>query len=154
MGKTLAQMVVTNNLREHAAVRAWLEVRRVPLMPESVQVLKNRNNSRVYRLAGVGPGGCNIVAKQCPKAKASAERFIYEKILPHLPFVALHCYGFLEEQNTEFCWFFMEDAEGVSYSPEIEEHGVLAAAWLGRLHTCGVKSAAGLSLSDRGPDYY
>jgi Phosphotransferase enzyme family len=155
MGKTLAQTFVTTDLREHPAVRAWSEARRVRLVPESIRILKDRNNSRVYRLAGVGPEGCNIVAKQCPKANASAERFIYEKVLPHLPFVAaLQCYGFLEEQNTEFCWFFMEDAEGVPYSPEIEEHSVLAAVWLGRLHTCGVKAAAGLSLSDRGPDYY
>lgn len=160
MGKTLAQTFVTTELREHAAVRAWSEARgvprvpRVPRVPESVQILKNRNDSRVYRLVGVGPGGSNVIAKQCPKANASAERFIYEKVLPRLPFVALQCYGFSEERNTRFCWFFTEDAEGVPYSPEIQEHGALAAAWLSTLHTCGVKAAAELRLSDRGPDHY
>lgn len=154
MGKTLEQTVVTTDLREHPAVRAWLEVRRVSPVPETLEILKSRNDSRVYRLAGVGPEGSNVVAKQCPKANAFAERFIYEQVLPHLPFVALRYYGLLEEPNTEFCWFFMEDAEGLPYSPDIEEHGVLAAEWLGTLHVCGMEVAAGLGLSDRGPDHH
>lgn len=154
MGKTLRQTIVTTDLREHPAMRAWLAVCRGSLVPKSIEILKNRNASRVYRLAGIGPGGCNVVAKQCPKANASAEQFIYENVLPNLPFVALQCYGFLEEQDTEFCWFFMEDAKGVPYSPETKEHSTLAAAWLGTLHTCGVMAAAGLSLADRGPDHY
>src|SRR5215471_12487775 len=104
MGKTLAQTLVTADLREHPAARAWSEARRVRLVPESIQVLKNRNDSRVYRLAGVGPEGANVVAKQCPKAKASVERFIYERVLPRLPFETLQCYGFVEERNTKFCW--------------------------------------------------
>src|SRR5262245_8213230 len=146
--------LVITDLRGHPAARAWSEIRGVPLVPESIEILKNRNDSRVYRLAGVGPEGSNVIAKQCPKENALAELFIYKKVLAHLPFPALEHYGLLDEQDTRFCWVFMEDAGGVSYSPDIEEHGVLAAEWLGRLHTCGVEVPAGLSLSDRGPDHY
>jgi Phosphotransferase enzyme family len=148
------QTLVTTDLRKHPAVRAWSEVRQVPLVPESIEILKNRNDSKVYRLAGVGPEGSNVVAKQCPKENALAERFIYEQVLLHLPFPALGHYGLLDEQDSRFCWAFMEDAGGEPYSPNIEEQGVLAAEWLGTLHTCGVEAAAGLSLSDRGPNHY
>ncbi len=154
MAKTLEHTVVTTNLREHPAVRAWSDVRRMPLVPESIEILKNRNDSRVYRLFGVGPEGSNVVAKQCPKANGLAERLVYERVLPHLPFVALQYYGLLEEQDTEFCWFFMEDAEGVQYSPDIKEHLIQVAEWLGVMHTSAPEAVAELGLPSRGPNDY
>jgi aminoglycoside phosphotransferase (APT) family kinase protein len=40
------------------------------------------------------------------------------------------------------------------YDPEVEEHQVLAAEWLGVLHTSGAKIAAQLGLPELGPGYY
>jgi Phosphotransferase enzyme family len=124
------------------------------LVPESIEILKNRNDSKVYRLAGVGPEGSNVVAKECPKENALAERFIYEQVLSHLPFPALGHYGLLDEQDTRFCWVFMEDAGGVPYSPDIEEHRIRAAEWLGIMHTSAPEAIAELGLPDRGPECY
>src|SRR5712692_5645172 len=146
--------VIQSDLSEHPAVRAWSKLRPTQIVPEAIEILKNRNDSKVYRLLAVGPGRSNVVAKRCPKANALAERFIYDNVLPQLPLVTLRHYGLLQEQDAEFCWAFMEDAEGVPYSPDIAEHCVLAAEWLATMHTSVLGVAAKLDLPDRGHGAY
>ena len=146
--------IIRTDLREHPAVRAWSELLPARMVPEAIEILKSRNDSRVYRLSGIGPGGSNVVAKRYPRTNALAERTIYEGVLPHFPFSTLRYYGLLEEQGTQFCWVFIEDAEGVPYSPDTEEHRVRAAEWLGAMHTSAPEAVAGLGLPDRGPDCY
>jgi len=145
---------IPTDLSEHPAVRAWSKLRPTQIVPEAIESLKNRNDSKVYRLLAVGPGRSNVVAKWCPRANALPERTIYEGVLPHFPFSALRYYGLLEEQNAPFCWVFIEDAEGVPYSPDIEEHRIRAAEWLGVMHTSAPKAVAELGLPGRGPDCY
>ncbi len=142
------------DLTERPPVWAWSELGSVCVMPEAVEVLKDRKDSKVYRLASAGPGGSNVIAKWCSQANALVERTIYEKVLSRLPFPTLRYYGLLEEEGSEFCWVFIEDAGGVRYCPDIEEHCVLAAEWLGVLHTSGVELVAELGLTEMGPGHY
>ena len=145
---------IRTDLVEHPAVRAWSELRPARVVPEAIEILKSRNESKVYWLSGVGPRGSNVVAKWCPRANGWAERTIYQEVLPHLPFVALRYYGLLEDQDAPFCWVFIEDAAGVPYSPETEAHRVRAAEWLGVMHTSAPEAIAKRGLPDRGPDRY
>ena len=133
--------VVRGNPLEFPAVQAWRQLR------------KRKSRSAIYRLAGVGPRG-SVIAKWCRPATAAVERAVYEEVLPHLPLTALRCYGSFEEDDGKFCWLFLEDGGGQEYSPEREEHRVLAAGWLGLLHTSATRVAAAARLPDRGPGHY
>src|SRR5258708_22661136 len=100
-----------------APVRAWSELRAGGSEPTRVEILKDRNASHVYRLAGAGPDGSNVVAKRCFRAGALAERTIYQHVLRHLPVRSLRYYGLVEERGTPFTWLFVDAAAGVTYSP-------------------------------------
>jgi hypothetical protein len=138
----------------NAAVRAWSQLRAGGPEPTRVEILKHRHGSHVYRLAGAGPDGSNVVAKRCLKARALAERAIYEQVLRHLPGRSLMYRGLVAERGTPFCWLFVEDAAGVPYSPTTAEHGRLAADWLAGLHTGARTLGCGLDLPVRGPTWY
>ena len=149
---TTAEITYTD-LREHAAVRAWRELRPRQAEPERVEILQEVNKSAVYRLEGVGLGGSAVIAKRCQSAIAAIERTVYEEILPSLPITALHYYGFIVEDD-KFCWLFLEDAGRDRFSPFVDEHRVLAARWLGLMHTSAARVAAATRLPDRGPGHY
>ena len=139
----------------NAAFRAWSELRVGGREPTRVEILKDRNASHVYRLAGAGPDGSNVVAKRCLRAGALLERTIYQQVLRHLPVRSLRYYGLVEERDTPFCWLFVEDAAGAPYSSTAAmEHGRLAADWLSGLHTRAQALGRGLDLPVRGPSWY
>lgn len=121
---------------------------------KQIEVLKDRSASQVYRLAGTGPDGSNVVAKRCPRPGALVERTIYQEVLHRLPGRSLRYYGLFEEHASDFCWVFVEDAGGVVYSPTVAHHGRLAAQWLAGLHTGARGFARALDLPDRGPGHY
>jgi hypothetical protein len=155
VGKHTVNEVVGVDPLEFPAVKAWSELRAEPVEPGRVEIrlLKRKSRSAIYRLAGVGPGG-SVIAKWCRPAVAAAERTIYVEVLPHLPVISLRCYGLVEEEDGRFCWLFVEDAGGQAYSPERDEQRVLAAQWLGLLHTSAARVAAAARLPDRGPGHY
>jgi Phosphotransferase enzyme family len=138
----------------NAAVHAWSELGVTPLKATRVEILKNRNASHVYRLAGAGPDGSHVIAKRCLRANALAERTIYEQVLRHLPGRSLRYYGLVQEREGEFCWVFVEDAAGVPYSPTTPEHGHLAAEWLAAMHVLTPAVVGALRLPERGPTRY
>jgi len=136
------------------AVRAWSLLGGQPPAPASVQILKDRNASHVYRLTGAAPDGSNVIAKRCPTDGAVRERAIYQEVLWRLPVPSLRYYGLVEEQDTDFCWAFLEDAGGVRYSAAVPRHGRLAAEWLATLHSGGLSLARGLGLGSQGSNMY
>jgi len=142
------------DLRAHPAVKAWSELQPERVEPESIEILRAKEKSVVYRLEGVGPGGNAIIAKYCCQTNGVIERTIYEEVLLHLPITALHYYGFVEASDRRFCWLFLEDAGGQKYSPLIEEHRTLAAQWLGLMHTSAAHVAVADRLPDRGPGHF
>src|SRR2546423_531351 len=109
--------VLTENLLEHPAVRAWSQLSCERVAPDSIQVLKRKQKSAAYRLVGARPNGTAIIAKRCQTATARVERAIYESFLPQMPLPALACRGFVPEPEGEFCWLFLDDAGGDEYSP-------------------------------------
>jgi Phosphotransferase enzyme family len=150
MSKTIE--IIRADLLEHPAVKAWRGLRLGRGEPASIEILKEGKKIAIYRLAGVGPKDSAIIAKRCRMATGSIERIIYEQVLPHLPVTAPRYYGFAEEDT--FCWLFLEDVGMEQFSPFIEEHRVLAARWLGLMHTAAAHVATTARLPDRGPDHY
>jgi hypothetical protein len=146
--------ILQGDLLEHLAVRVWNQLQPERVEPESIEILKKRRKSTVYRLKGVGPDGAAVIAKRSWLAKALVERTIHEEILPHVPIPALSYYGFVVEEGGEHGWLFLADAVGEEYSPYIAAHRALTARWLGLIHTSAVGVAAAARLPDRGPDYY
>jgi thiamine kinase-like enzyme len=145
----------TGEMLERGAVEAWRGLWPGQGEPAKVELLKSNDTKKraICRLLGVGLQGAPVIAKRCRMATVLIERTIYEQILPQLPVTALHYYGFAEEDDT-FGWLFLEDAGREKFSPLIEEHRVLVAQWLGRMHTSAVQVPTTVSFPDRGPDYY
>lgn len=138
---------------EHPAVVAWRELQPKRIEPDQIELLKREKKSYVCRLAGVGQGNSAVIAKRCRKAKSTVERTVYAEVLPHLPVAALHYYGAVEADN-QYCWLFLEDAGGEKFSRYAPQHRVLAAQWLGTVHTSAPVVAASTTLPDRGPTHY
>jgi hypothetical protein len=146
--------ILRANLPEHPAFKVWRKLRSRGSKPHWIAVLKDKEKAAVYRLAGVGPAGSAIIAKQCWERTAMIERTVYEEVLPHLPLPMLRYYGFVEEADGKFCWVFLEDAGKIRYSPRVKKHRQLAGHWLGLLHTSAARLAAAAQLPERGPDHY
>jgi hypothetical protein len=153
MSKEANNEIIRANLREHPAVSAWSDLLPRRVDPAWIEILHEGKKSAVYRLGGVGTRGASVIAKRCRLTTALFERAIYEKVLPQLPLTALHYYGFTSEDD-QFGWLFLEDAGSEKYSQSIEEHRVLAAQWLGLMHTSAAHVATGDRLPDRGPGHY
>jgi phosphotransferase family enzyme len=138
---------------EHPALQAWRQVGTGRFEPGTVSVLSKRFKSAIYRMDGVGPGGSSIVGKHCRRDVAGHERIIYEQILRELPVSSPRYYGYLRGDR-EYDWLFLEYAEGERYSREREDHSILAARWLGLLHTSAARVAAAARLPDCGSAYH
>lgn len=149
-----AVKILRTDLFEHPAVKAWAELRPGRVQPESIEVLKQKTKGAVYRLVGVGPANCAIIAKRCRHERAVIERPVYEQVLPHLPVPAIQYYGCVEETDGQFSWLFLEDVGDERYSPFVDEHPALAARWLGAMHIAAESLVERTSLPDRGPDHY
>ena len=139
---------------EHSAAMAWRDLFPHGAAPDQVAFVHDEGKSQIYRLSGVGPPGSAVVAKRCYRDGALVERRIYEQVLPRLPISTLRYFGFVEEENSEFCWLFLEDAGDEPYSRDTPEHRILAARWLGALHSRAAESPAANRFADRGPGYY
>jgi len=146
--------IITEGVAEHPAVQAWLRVQSNFAEPGSLELLQRRRNSTVYRFRDVRPDGTRVIAKRCRKETARIERTIYEELLPLARMSALRCYGFLEEPEGDYVWVFLEDAEGVPYSPQLPQHRALAGCWLAEAQLTAVRADFKSCLPDRDLDHY
>lgn len=153
MSNPKAPRILRGNLSEHAAVRAWSELRPPRVEPDCIEIVQQHKKAAIYRLAGVGVDGSAVIAKRCRMRSALIERTIYEEVLPQLPVTALHYYGYIQ-QDDSVAWLFLEDAGSERFSYESDAHRTLAARWLGLMHTSGACVAAAASLPDGGPRRY
>lgn len=154
MSKGRTSETITEGVTEHPAVQAWLQVQSTFSEPGSLELLQLRRNSTVYRFREVRRDGPTVIAKRCLKGTALIERRIYEELLPLTRMPALRCYGYLEEPEGDYVWLFLEDAEGIRFSPQIPQHRALAGSWLGELHFGVALTDFKSSLPDRDLDYY
>jgi hypothetical protein len=145
--------ILTSDLSDHPAVRAWSEVAVEFSEPPEIQTLK-RSKSAVYRLVGAGPNASGVIAKRCRAATALNEFAIYQQVLPRLPLAFLECYGMLEDQDPDYRWLFIEDAGTQPYRPEHPEHRTLFAQWLAVVHTAGQEIESASCLPARGTDHF
>jgi hypothetical protein len=145
--------IVSSDLNQHPAVRAWNALEGGGEVPDCIEVLQEVKKARLYRLLGVGFEGSAVIAKQSRTGRAAIERTIYTQVLPHVPVPSLRYYGVTEEEG-EFSWLFLEDAGKEAYSSALNEHRTLAAHWLGLLHTFSERTAPRPDLPERGPAHY
>lgn len=143
-----------SDLHEHPVVKAWEKIDPAEIKPARVVLLKKKNDwSIVFRIEGVGRGGHAVIAKRCILATGLIERTIYEELLPQLQISAPDYYGFVKEDE-KFCWIFLQDVGVERFSPLIEEHRLIAARWLGEMHSTAAKILSSGLLPDRGANHY
>jgi hypothetical protein len=158
----MSEAIAELDLQEHPAVRAWSALMNCQARPVAIERLQKRKKAQVYRLVGAGPGpGCaadsataDVIAKCSSRERISMEHVIYERVLPALPIRAVTCYGSYSAPGCDECWLFVEDAGGELYSPQCYSHRVLAARWLGLLHTAAVTLCASAELPNRATAFY
>ena len=148
MPRRTTPQIVTEGLREHRAVQAWLQVHPGSCEPGHLEVLQGRRTSTVYRLNHIEHGE-RVIAKRCRTATARIERMIYQTLMPLTGMPALGCYGLLEEPGGEFCWLFLEDAAGSRYSPLLPHHRALAGGWLAEIQLATGSADLKSSLPER-----
>ncbi|HEX6810219.1 MAG TPA: phosphotransferase [Planctomycetota bacterium] len=146
--------ILTTDLDTLPVVQAWVGLEHGRRLPHRVEVLRRVKKSVVCRLAGVGPGRSDIIAKSCLRETGMVERQVYTHVLPQLPVSRLQFHGLVEVPGTDFCWLFLEDARGDAFAPDDPRHRELATRWLAGLHTGSVALAEVLALPDRGTGYY
>src|SRR5881296_1146356 len=122
VSKPITTEILPDNLLNHRAVRAWATLKPPRVKPEAIETLRLKNKSSVYRLVGVGDDGSSVIAKRCRASTASVERMMYEEFLPRLPLPSLRYYGHVDEPGGEFCWLFLESADGPEYVPGSGAH--------------------------------
>src|SRR5262245_32392813 len=154
MDNAITAQVQSDSLLEHPAVVAWQRISGVSFVPTRIETLKFKKKSAVYRLPGAGPAGATIIAKRCPVATGFIERLVYQEVLGRLRSPSLHCLEGAAEPESEFCWLFLEDAGGVSYSPHCAEYRVLAARCLALTQRAARAANAQSWLPEHGPAYY
>lgn len=154
MANPFANLVLTEGLDEHDAVTAWRQLHGRSAGPDSIQILKYKRKSAVYRLNGAGPGGAPIIAKRCGQTTGLVEQMVYDEVLPHVSARSLRCYGLCPEPAGDDCWLFLEDAVGEPYSPQNPHHRALAARWLSRLHLAALPDSLKARLPHRGLSHY
>jgi ATP-binding cassette subfamily B protein len=143
-----------SNVMSHPAAQAWHQLypHAAPLQITPVRVRRRKN--RIYRLDVAGRAGAGVIAKRCGKETALIERAVYEGILPRAAVPSLGYHGFLEEEDGEHCWIFMDEAIGDNYSSLLAGHRAEAARWLGLLHASAAEVATNGHLPDGGPNRY
>ncbi len=154
MSERTTPEVLTEGVREHPAVQAWLQIQSDSWEPSSLELLQGRRYSTVYRLNHVRQDGARVIAKRCRTATARIEHAIYEELLPLTGMPALHCYGLLEEPEGEFCWLFLEDAAGARYSPQLPHNRALAGRWLAKTQLAAMSAGLRSCFPDRGLGHY
>lgn len=125
-------------LEEHPAVQAWIKIGGPS--PKSVEFLARRNGkplnhkSFIYRLKSRSANAKPVIAKYARATTMAIERLVYETVLPRLSLPQLHCYGYLEEEDSAFCWLFLEEAGGIPYDEGSSVHRTFASEWLATMH--------------------
>jgi len=153
---TEPKAIRSDHVAEHPAFRAWARVHGSQAAPTKIEVLKQtKRKTMVCRLSGSGTEMENVIAKRSFRHYIGVERIIYAEILPSLPATSLRYYGSTEDDDPNYEWLFIEDANGRAYTSRLKAHRIAAGRWLGILHTSSASQVDMLSrLPERGPGHY
>ncbi|HET7249389.1 MAG TPA: phosphotransferase [Gemmatimonadales bacterium] len=147
--------VLHDDLESHPALLAWRIFRSCEEPVQRIEVLRQHGVNAVFRLVGVPAAADTVIAKRMPRAKAQAERTMYERVLPHVPVAVPRYYGALAgDAPASETWLFLEDVGSERYSDTHPEHLALTARWVAGLHGSASAVAAARELPDGGPDRY
>ena len=89
--------ILTTELEELPVVRAWTGLGQPA--PRRVVILRWKQKSVIYRLAGVGSGGSDVIGKSCHQHVAALEHRIYADVLPQMGIESLGYYGFADGRS-------------------------------------------------------
>ena len=117
----------------HPAAMAWRSLGGRRDDPVGVQILKEIDKTRAYRLSGCGPGGGNVVATHRATAVTRLEATIYEQVLSRARVARLRLHGVVDETDGT-SWMFLDDAGEVRADLRRYDDRALAGRWLGELH--------------------
>jgi len=149
------QVMVSDRAAEHPAFRAWTRLHGSGAAPTKIEVLSQHKKTMVCRLSGLGTASEDVIAKRSFRQYIGVERMVYEDILPELTVSSLRYYGSTEDDDPNYGWLFIEDADGRPYTSRLKAHRIAAGRWLGILHTSSASHIDALSkLPDRGPGHY
>jgi hypothetical protein len=151
----MSKKVISKNISDHLAVKAWIQLNPKHRIPERIDVIREvaEPKASVYRLFGIGHQGSSVIAKRSQTELAMLDRTFYEEILPNIPIPSAYYYGFYDEDD-HITWLFLEDAGDIRYSYRVEEHRMLATKWMGIFHTSTELIPQSVHLPDRGFPYY
>lgn len=144
--------LLTRDLQDHPAVRAWARATSSDAVPDHLYVYRERERRALYLLPGVAPGGGSVFAKRALAPRTVIERSVYSGVLPSLPLTTPCYYGsWLDEPHG---WLFVEDVGEERYCEDEPEHLVLAGRWVATLHISAAEVPAARSLPDGGQARY
>ena len=142
----------------HPAARAWSQLGQSLSNIRAVVPVERRHvslrKSKVYRLEGAGERGADVIAKKCRREYGLLESAVYERVLARLPVPYPRLIGMGSDEDSAFCWLFLEDAGNEVYSPLLPNHRLTAGRWLGALHASTTSLPPDVPLPDRGPAHY
>jgi ATP-binding cassette, subfamily B, bacterial len=136
---------------DHPVGRVWRTIAPAQTSVARADRLRANEKREIYRLA-LENSATGVIAKRGPTDTLAVEWAIYESVLPRLPSRGLRCFGFVPDEDGKRAWLFIEDG-GDDPCP-LEEHGSLAARWLGTLHGAAAELEDVAALPERGPAYY
>jgi hypothetical protein len=134
---------------------AWSALARRAIDPSAVTLLQGKKGKpSVWRLSFGSGAHPDVIAKRCSADEAHVEQAVYERVLPSIGVTTVHYFGSVPDVNDTFAWVFVEDAAGDAYAPQLSVHRLLAARFLGRLHSAAAPLAGTVALPDRGFEHY
>src|SRR5436853_4932842 len=153
---TEPKAIHSDHVAEHPAFRAWARVHGSQAAPTKIEVLKQtKRKTMVCRLSGSGKEMENVIAKRSFRHYIGVERIIYAEILPSLPVTSLRYYGSTEDDDPNYEWLFIEDANGRAYTSRLKAHRIAAGLWLVIMHASSASHVDMLSrLPERSPGHY
>jgi aminoglycoside phosphotransferase (APT) family kinase protein len=143
---------MSSGLRPHPALLAWERLGNHPATDVSVEVVSQKEKASVYRLRGAGPGGSDVIAKQCSPENAAVETKVYQELLPSLPVTRVELLGSTADDGA--VWMFLMDAPGEKFSHADPIHCAAVSSWIAEVHTGADGHDLLNTLPDRDAEYF
>ena len=152
MSRSAPLAVVSTDLADHPAVRAWDSLGGPA--PAQVELWRRaKTKPAIYRMVFDGAGRPAVFVKESRRAGLELERRMYQEVLPLLPLSVPRYLGSCLDGDGS-TWLFIEDVGAGEFVPDDPGHRALAARWLGLMHGSAATRVAGASFPDAGPARY
>lgn len=144
---------MSDELHDHPAVRAWRQARPDGSPPRLVETVRKSRSRATFRLHH-HDDDVPTIAKRRWQECLETERNLYHQVLPQVRIPSVDYLGFVDADEPDRAWLFIEDVGGESYRNDDPKHRVLAAHWLAKVHSFSIDASTRELLPDRGPNRY